>query len=407
MSVKIYQIIAPILIISALFGALYVVKQNQDVRNRAAGEQTLSFKSQLGQGTWRRLDFDAYLPDSVCDGVSASRCQISAYSTSDNWHQQINYNDSGWSQGYSVDSPWWQSSDWNCSRNFIQSGAQIIGPVAPSSGVFSGVNDITGIHRRKFTIPSGINIQSAVIRLFSDNKTIIYLNGHRINLTDAREVCYEYQVIPSYLVSGENLLAIQLSNDAVNPSDNPFGLAYELIVSTSVIPTNTPTPTFTPTPIPTSTPPPETCQKSFTIPTPTPTPTNTPIPTRTPTPTLTPTGTPTPTNTPTSTPTQTPTPTTPPSTTCTYFKIYNTSWQEITDLSSLQQGQQVYFATKALVPSLATKARFRVTVNGTVGVWQETSQKNTNQEYYLLYTIQTVGNFQVESMIYSSSGGWR
>jgi hypothetical protein len=70
-------------------------------------------------------------------------------------------------------------------------------------------------------------------------------------------------------------------------------------------------------------------------------------------------------------------------------------------------GQTVYFATRGSTthPEGITKARFRFTVNGVVGSWQETTNKRGN-EFYIQYTIPSAGSFKVESMVFNPSLGW-
>ena len=327
---KIWPILLSLVLIVSLVISIILVKQNQDARRRAA-PAPITLKSQLGQGSWKKVDFDAYrqgdnLPEfpGQCDGVSASKCQITAYDTAPGWMNLI-YDNSTWSAGYQVDSTWWQGQDWNCSRQFIQNGSQIISFKNPNdNGRFEDLNDKTGLHRRTFTIPADFQIATAKIKLFSDNKTLVYINGHLLPLKFS-ELCYEYDINIGFFQTGQNILAVQLSNDAVSNFDNPVGLAYEVIITSPEItptqPVATPTqPVATPTqPVATPTLPESVCEINFTVvgpthtPTPTPTPTNTPVPGQ---PTNTPTPTPTPTNTPTPTatlvpgqPTNTPNPT--------------------------------------------------------------------------------------------------
>ena len=149
-----------------------------------------------------------------------------------------------------------------------------------------------------------------------------------------------------------------------------------------------PTPTKTPTP------------------TPTPTGTATPTPTGTATPTPTGTATPTPTGTLTPTPTPTPTPITY-TAQCESCRVYDSDWNLITGLSTLAIDQTVYFTTQGLTthPQGITRARFRITVNGIAGTWQETTSKQNN-ELYIQYTIPSAGSFKIESMVFNPDLGW-
>lgn len=177
--------------------------------------------------------------------------------------------------------------------------------------------------------------------------------------------------------------------------DGNGNLVAESQLATVVCPTSTPTPTPTATPTPTPTP----------TATPTPTPTPTPSPTPTPTPTRTPT--PTPTRTPTPTPTATPTPT--PILQCLGISVYNESWQKITDLSTLKVGQKVYFAvTGQSSPTPLVLAKFRITVNGVAGNWQETTLERPGVGFYIQYTIPSSGGtFKVEALVCTSTTNCR
>lgn len=106
--------------------------------------------------------------------------------------------------------------------------------------------------------------------------------------------------------------------------------------------------------------------------------------------------------------TPTPTPTLPPDTAqCEFCKTYDEDWNEITDLSTLTIGQTVYFATRGSTshPEGITKARFRFTIDGAIGSWQETTQKH-GEEFYIEYTIPSAGSYTVESMVYNPELDW-
>jgi len=143
-------------------------------------------------------------------------------------------------------------------------------------------------------------------------------------------------------------------------------------------------------------------------PTTTPTPTPTPRPTATPTPRPTATPTPRPTATPTPRPTSTPTPTPVPQLECEICQIYNEKWQPISNFAGLTVGQKIYLATsgKTNQPEGITKAKFRVNINGVEGVWQETTSKKDNL-FFLQYTIEKPGSYQVQSMVFNPKLGWR
>ncbi|MCD6225733.1 hypothetical protein J7J95_01470, partial [bacterium] len=111
-------------------------------------------------------------------------------------------------------------------------------------------------------------------------------------------------------------------------------------------------------------------------------------------------------------PSPSPSPTPAPGTlTCQYCHVYNENWEEISpeELPLLEIGQKIYFATTGNTddPQGITKARFRITVNGEEGEWQETTQQNDNGEFYISYTITETGSYKVEAMVYNPNLGWQ
>ncbi len=103
----------------------------------------------------------------------------------------------------------------------------------------------------------------------------------------------------------------------------------------------------------------------------------------------------------------TPTPPPPDTARCDFCKVYDTDWNEIPDLSTLTVGQTVYFATRGATTHAQgiTKARFRITIDGVVGSWQQTTEKHDNK-FYIEYTIPSAGSYAVESMVYNPVLGW-
>ena len=133
--------------------------------------------------------------------------------------------------------------------------------------------------------------------------------------------------------------------------------------------------------------------------TPTITPTLTPTPTPTPTPTITPTLTPTPTG------TLSPTPTPPDDISCLYCHVYDQDWQQITDLDNLIIGEEIYFATAGSGQTI--KGRFKVTIDGQSGDWQESDRQNDNSEFYLFHTVSQYGTYRIKCEVYNPSSGWK
>jgi hypothetical protein len=255
-------------------------------------------------GHWLRVNWDAYRG---C--YSASSCPYYPYEPTSgpnaNWWQP-EFNDSAWSaQGY---------VDWN--SIWTQYGWSPIPALGPyvwkaEPGWPAAVTDL---HRFTFEIPQGCTVEDARGTYFSDNTSQWYINGTLIGRSDATS-SRQVSIPTAPFRSGSNLLAVQVSNDNVTLTNNPFGIQYILEVALSCEPApSTPTPTSTSTPTNTPTPTTTSTATATRTQTPTSTSTNTPTPTgtlntptNTPTSTATATPTPTPTNTPTSTNTPTPT----------------------------------------------------------------------------------------------------
>lgn len=258
-------------------------------------------------GRWRRVSQgqggDAY---PGCISASDPGCVYHPYepTTGSNasWWT-VGYNDSAWSaQGYVDWNSAWTTYGWTP----IPTIGEHVWKAEP--GWPAGATDL---HRRTFEIAPGCSVLDARLTLFSDNHSRWYINGTLVVQSEASASrLVSIPIAPFH--SGSNLLAMQVNNDHVSLTNNPFGIQYILEVQLLCV-TPTPTPTKTPTSTPTSTPTktPTPTPTNTPTSTPTTTPTNTPTPTPTSTPTNTPTSTPTttPTNTPTPTPTNTPTPT--------------------------------------------------------------------------------------------------
>lgn len=395
-------VIVLILLLASIPAAVYLVQQRQELRKAATlPPPPVTIKSEAGKGVWKQVAHDGY------PGCwSASECVLVHYSPANGW-TSLGFDDSSWStRNFTVDSAWWYRDAWTCKHAYFTSSPETVSVVDDRDTIFPDKNGVTGLHRRKFqlNIPEGFQISSTELRMFSDNKTAVYLNGDVSGgglIISNLEVCYSTSVNPQSLNQGENVLAIQLSNDHVNDQDNPVGMQYELTIrfaSLPITPTPTPRPTLTPTPRPTATPTPKPTATPTTKPTATPTPK--------PTPTQTPTPTPTSTLTPTSTPTPLPTPTPTPVYTlgCKILKAYDETWGEISNLSTISVGDTVYFLVEGLCdePQGIEDARFRI--NG--GSWQEPTGKKWDH-FYLEYLIPSAGSYKVEAMVYNPILGWR
>lgn len=103
---------------------------------------------------------------------------------------------------------------------------------------------------------------------------------------------------------------------------------------------------------------------------------------------------------------------------CQALKTFDSSWNEISDLTKLVSGQSVYFAVNGMTaePQGVTKARFKINGSATAswctgtgysltGGWCETTNKHNN-DFYIQYTVSS-GATKVESMVFNPVLGWR
>ncbi|HFD40923.1 MAG TPA: FHA domain-containing protein [Anaerolineae bacterium] len=142
----------------------------------------------------------------------------------------------------------------------------------------------------------GVRVEVQNVGAADAGPFVVEVNGAQQNVAGLPAGQTASLWFPGYNAAGENVVSVDVHNQAAESNEDNNHFAQQLPVPT-LPPTCTPPPpdsTDTPTPPPTRTPPP------------TPTPTRTPPPTATPTPTLTPTPSPTPTPTFTPTPTEVP-----------------------------------------------------------------------------------------------------
>ena len=185
---------------------------------------TIVIKSRPEQGKWKEVDFYGY------PGCQfASGCSINKYPTTDGW-TTIYYSEAGWvSKNLISDSSYWHQGGFSCRENFFDSSE--VSNIGMETD-FSKTNKKTWLYRRTFEIPAA-RIVSASLKLFSDNKTVVYVNGNLVDINN--ETCYGINDLISHLNQGTNVLAIQLSNDDANQKDNPLGLAFQLNITTTPI----------------------------------------------------------------------------------------------------------------------------------------------------------------------------
>ena len=211
-----------------------------------------AYGPQAGLGRWRSLANTGF----TGPGCSYQRYRPISGANAHWWTE--NYDDSAWSgtgyRSWQPDFPVWGfiplpeigSSVWTasppcCSRPYDDAWFD------PRS---------TTLHRRRFTVSGAHVVSRARIRVFSDNISTFYANGTLVAEHGGAGATHEFS--PSTLHPGQNVLAVQLSNDCT--SSNFMGLQYVLQVhyadptpTPTQTPTSSPTPTATPTAIPTPT----------------------------------------------------------------------------------------------------------------------------------------------------------
>lgn len=90
---------------------------------------------------------------------------------------------------------------------------------------------------------------------------------------------------------------------------------------------------------------------------------------------------------------------------CQDIKLYTESWQSVS-FSDVTVGQTIYITIKGTTnhPDGVSKARFSFDNQQT---WQETSQKNSNDEFYIQYIVPDEASIAVIGQVYNSTLGWR
>lgn len=90
---------------------------------------------------------------------------------------------------------------------------------------------------------------------------------------------------------------------------------------------------------------------------------------------------------------------------CLNIKAYNTSWVEITNLSSLKSGDRVRFTVAGSAAS-GSFDRARFTINGTLRS-EVTAKKPDSEEFFDEYTIPAgITNFSVKGELHHTTLGW-
>lgn len=113
------------------------------------------------------------------------------------------------------------------------------------------------------------------------------------------------------------------------------------------------------------------------------------------------------TSTPAPTLTPIPTPTLPPTGMCVAINVYDTDWNVLTatDLPQLKPGDSVYFTVYGS-SSAGTFTMARFTINGVLGP-EVTDKKPGTEEFYYQYTIPAgVSNFAIDAEVYHEVLGW-
>ncbi len=139
------------------------------------------------------------------------------------WNSTLSFDDSTWTTAVNAGAGalnTWNAAGWLTS---VPPGAQVM---CESSACGGRTN--TFAYRRKFQIPvpPGKALDRVYLYMWSDNKSVWYVNGTRVAYDDE---AYIPTVDITTLVTpgGDNLLAIQVSND----HDNPTGEAWAIWVT--------------------------------------------------------------------------------------------------------------------------------------------------------------------------------
>ncbi len=202
-------------------------------KTHAAPPLPVVIQSKPGEGFWKEVNFNGY---EGCASPNAAYCELRIYAdiVGGGWTTTVFVEDSSWGvKNFSVYDSGWDLPNWACSPPFSSNETEMINVVEG----FGSINGLTGLYRKEFylDILEGFVIKDATLKMLSDNKTAVYINGDL--LVSNKEGCYSVDMAQDKAQRlfiegvGMNVLAVQLSNDGASPTNNPMGLGYELTIN--------------------------------------------------------------------------------------------------------------------------------------------------------------------------------
>jgi len=186
------------------------------------------FPPKYQRKSWSQLTFISEASNAVWNGVSHPL--LEKYPP-DGWSSQYGYVDSGWPLTTVVVRTRHYYREWveRYGLDFMPFGSRTV----MSSDFHDDFLGMTGWHRlmrRKFTVtvPSGMEIANAFLKVWSDNYSWWYLNGTEVAHYRRGASSGPFN-IGQQLNVGNNLLSVQLANDS--GTSNPIAIRYEIEIT--------------------------------------------------------------------------------------------------------------------------------------------------------------------------------
>ncbi len=174
--------------------------------------------------------FSGYLTDSATD---SPLIHVTSPPAPWGWNQPYFEPDNSWKTGTEVWWDFWTTDYWVP----LPSGCRPIG-LRDDSGNQESINGTTHLYRHVFTLfapYSGMQVEDAVLEMWSDNKTEWWWQGTSVSY-DRQGYIGQVDLFPGHIApyGGTYVLGIQNSNDYVSLEYNPQGTACRLCVTWAI-----------------------------------------------------------------------------------------------------------------------------------------------------------------------------
>lgn len=221
--------------VSGSGGTIYYTTDGSDPRLvGGAVSNTATTLAESSNGSFINRGDEWTYNDSGNDLGSSSIIAGTAGWSSSNW-KHPNFNDSGWDSGAAI-----------LGFGQLDNGTTIITTSMGEDSIPGGGNPRTSYLRKEFIVSDLTTITTLSGEILADDGAIVYLNGHEVHRTNLAngtissstfaesavggtgEVTYNtFTIDPSFLVTGTNLVAVEIHQVNANSSDLGFDLSIQ------------------------------------------------------------------------------------------------------------------------------------------------------------------------------------